>query len=63
MHPGTPLSFEDARRLVKAYVEHYNDVRLNRAIDCIKQKDMLVGGCGYQGTKRRKRDSLAQKLV
>jgi hypothetical protein len=29
---GTPLSLEDARRLVKGYVEHYNDVRLNSAI-------------------------------
>src|SRR2546422_7174186 len=28
--PGTPLSLDDARRLVKGYVEHYNKVRLNR---------------------------------
>jgi putative transposase len=32
IRPGTPLSLEDARRLVEGYVEHYNDVRLNSAI-------------------------------
>src|SRR4029077_9231772 len=26
IRPGTPLSLEDARRLVKGYVEHYNNV-------------------------------------
>src|ERR1039457_6881630 len=28
IRPGTPLSLEDARCLVKGYVEHYNNVRL-----------------------------------
>ncbi len=32
IRPGTPLSLEDARRLVEGYVEHYNNVRLNSAI-------------------------------
>jgi len=32
IRPGTPLSLEDARRLVEGYVAHYNDVRLNSAI-------------------------------
>ena len=41
--PGTPLSLEDARRLVEGYVEHYNDVRLNSAIGYITPKDMLAG--------------------
>jgi hypothetical protein len=31
IRPGTPLSLEDARRLVQGYVEHYNNVRLNSA--------------------------------
>jgi transposase InsO family protein len=30
IRPGTPLSLEDARRLVDGYAEHYNDVRLKR---------------------------------
>ena len=43
IRPGTPLSPEDARRLVKRYVEHYNNVRLNSAIGYITPKDMLAG--------------------
>jgi putative transposase len=43
IRPGTPLSLEDARRLVKSYVEHYNNVRLNSAIGYIAPKDMLAG--------------------
>jgi putative transposase len=43
IRPGTPLSLEDARRLVEGYVEHYNDVGLNSAIGYITPKDMLAG--------------------
>jgi putative transposase len=43
VRPGTPLPLEDARRLVKGYVEHYNNVRLNSAIGYITPKDMLAG--------------------
>jgi len=43
IRPGTPLSLEDARRLVEGYVEHYNNVRLNRAIGYITPKDVLAG--------------------
>jgi transposase InsO family protein len=43
IRPGTPLSLDDARLLVKGYVEHYNDVRLNSAIGYITPKDMLAG--------------------
>jgi transposase InsO family protein len=43
IRPGTPLSLEDARRLVEGYVEHYNDVRLNSAIGYIAPQDMLIG--------------------
>jgi len=40
---GTPLSLEDARRLVEGYVEHYNNVRLNSATGYITPKDVLAG--------------------
>jgi putative transposase len=40
---GTPLSLDDARRLVEGYVEQYNKVRLNSAIGYITPKDMLAG--------------------
>ena len=43
IRPGTPLSLEDARRLVRCYVEHYNTVRLNSAVGYITPKDMLAG--------------------
>jgi putative transposase len=43
LRPGTPLSLEDARRLVAGYVEHYNNVRLNSAIGYITPKDMRAG--------------------
>lgn len=43
IRPGTPLSLDGARRLVQGYVEHYNNVRLNRAIGYITPKDMLAG--------------------
>ncbi|MGH9733252.1 MAG: IS3 family transposase, partial [Candidatus Acidiferrales bacterium] len=42
IRPGTPLSLEDARRLVQGYVEHYN-VHLNSAIGYIAPTDMLSG--------------------
>jgi putative transposase len=41
--PWHALSLEDARRLVKGYVEHYNNVRLNSAVGYITPKDMLAG--------------------
>ncbi len=43
IRPRTPLSLEDARRLVKGYVEHYNNVRLNSAIGYITPNDVLAG--------------------
>jgi Transposase and inactivated derivatives len=43
IRPGTPLSLDDARRLVKGYVEHYNNVRLSSAIGYITPKDILAG--------------------
>jgi putative transposase len=43
IRPGTPLSLDDARRLVEGYVNHYNSVPLNSAIGYITPKDMLAG--------------------
>ena len=39
----TPLSLDDARRLVAEYVEHYNTVRLHSAIGYIAPADKLNG--------------------
>ena len=43
IRPGTPLSLEDARRLVHKFVQHYNDVRLHSALGYITPKDKLLG--------------------
>jgi putative transposase len=39
----TPLSLEDARRIVADYVEHYNTVRLHSALGYVTPKDKLEG--------------------
>src|SRR4029077_20408187 len=43
IRPGTPLSLEDARRLVAEYVQYYNSVRLHSAIGYVTPKDKLEG--------------------
>ena len=43
IRPGTPLSADDARRLIQNYVDHYNTVRLHSAIGYVTPQDMLAG--------------------
>ena len=43
IRPGTPLTPEDARRLIQQYVDHYNRVRLHSAIGFVTPADMLAG--------------------
>ena len=43
IRPETPLTLEDARRVVARYVEHYNTVRLHSALGYITPKDKLEG--------------------
>jgi putative transposase len=43
IRPGTPLSLDDARRLVERYVAHYHDVRLHSSIGYITPADKLAG--------------------
>jgi putative transposase len=43
IRPGTPLSLEDARRLVEGYVRHYNEVRLHSAIGYVTPAAKLAG--------------------
>jgi len=38
-----PLTLEDARRLIRKYVEYYNQVRLHSAIGFVTPADMLAG--------------------
>ena len=43
IRPGTPLSLEDARRIVENFVTRYNTVRLHSAIGYVSPKDKLEG--------------------
>ena len=43
IRPKTPLSLEDARRLVCQFVDHYNNVRLHSAIGYVTPADKLAG--------------------
>lgn len=43
IRPGTPLSLDDARRIVEKYIEYYNTVRLHSAIGFIAPADKLSG--------------------
>jgi len=43
IRPGTPLTREDAVRLIQAYVDHYNTARLHSAIGYVTPQDMLAG--------------------
>ncbi|NOT01897.1 MAG: DDE-type integrase/transposase/recombinase [Phycisphaerales bacterium] len=43
IRPGVPLSLQEARRLVGAYVNHYNTVRLHSAIGYVTPKDRIEG--------------------
>ena len=44
IRPGTPLTPEDARRLIQQYVDHVqHTVRLHSAIGFISPADMLAG--------------------
>jgi putative transposase len=43
IRPKTPLTLEDARRVVQTFVNHYNKVRLHSAIGYVTPKDRLSG--------------------
>ena len=43
IRPLTPLTLEDARRLIQIYVDHYNTVRLHSAIGYVAPQDRLAG--------------------
>ena len=43
IRPMTPLTLEDARRLIQTYVDRYNTVRLHSAIGYVTPQDRLLG--------------------
>jgi putative transposase len=55
IRPMTPLSLEDAKRLVSQFVDYYNHVRLHSAIGFIAPADRLNGREGAIFTERDRR--------
>lgn len=43
IRPQTPLTLDDARRMVGRYVDHYNTIRLHSAIGYVAPADKLAG--------------------
>jgi putative transposase len=43
IRPKTPLSLDEAKRIVGEYVEHYNEVRLHSALGYVTPADKLSG--------------------
>ena len=43
IRPLTPLTLDEARRLIQTYVDRYNTVRLHSAIGYVTPQDMLLG--------------------
>ena len=52
IRPKTPLSLEDARRVVTEFVTHYNNKRLHSAIGYITPEDKLEGRADMIHTTR-----------
>jgi transposase InsO family protein len=43
IRPRTPLTVEDARRVVGEFVDYYNGVRLHSALDYVTPRDRMEG--------------------
>jgi putative transposase len=43
VRPATVSSFDEARRLITLYVDHYNNARLHSALDYVTPADKLAG--------------------
>jgi putative transposase len=62
IRPGTPLTREDAVRLIQTYVHHYNTVRLHSAIGYVTPHDMLAGRqAEIHATRDRKLEAARQQ--
>ena len=57
----TPLSLEDARRIVADFVAHYNEVRLHSAIGYVAPADKLAGREAAIFAKRDRKLDLARE--
>lgn len=55
IRPRTPLTLEDARRVVATFVQYYNEVRLHSAIGYVPPKDFLEGRAAAIHAQREER--------
>lgn len=61
IRPKTPLSLEDARRIVDQFVRYYNEVRLHSAIGYVAPEARLTGQDQIIFTERKRKLAQAQK--
>lgn len=61
IRPGTPLSLEDARRIVARFVEHYNAERLHSAIGYVPPLAKLEGRAEQIIARRREKLAAARR--
>jgi transposase InsO family protein len=62
IRPGTPLTREDAVRLIQNYVDHYNTVRLHSAIGYVTPQDMMAGRQAEIHAERDRKLEQARRL-
>lgn len=61
IRPQTPLSFEDAWRIVTRFVAYYNNIRLHSAIGYITPMDMLKGRADQIFAERERKLTAARE--
>jgi len=61
IRPGTPLTAEEARKLIQQYVDRYNRVRLHSAIGYVTPQDMLAGRQREIHAERSRKLELARR--
>ena len=62
IRPLTPLTLDDARRLIQSYVDHYNTVRLHSALGYVTPQDMLLGQQAEIHAQRDRKLEQARRL-
>src|SRR5271165_7200282 len=62
IRPLTPLTLDDARRLIQTYVDRYNTVRLHSAIGYVTPQDMLLGRQAEIHAERDRKLEQARRL-
>jgi transposase InsO family protein len=60
LRPRTPVSLEDARRVVERFAQRYNNERLHSAIGYVAPRDKLEGRAGAIWAERRRKLHAAQ---